>query len=150
MKKLCILTCLIFLCFLPLIAEEKPFNTGRSSTKALLWSIIPGGGQIYNKQYIKAGIDIAAECLLIGTAIQYHIWMNDAYSNYEQTHNDAYYDEYNFYYQQRQNMLWWWATVKLLSFLDSYVDAKMFNYNERKKKLDLEFEGLGVSLRYNF
>ncbi len=150
MKKIYILTFIIILLSTNLLAEEKPFNTGRSSTKALLWSIIPGGGQIYNKQYVKAGIDILAESLLLGTAIQYHIEMNDAYSLYKQTHNQAYYDEYNYYYQQQQNMLWWWATVKLLAVLDAYVDAKLFNFNEKKKKLDLEFEGLGMSLRYNF
>ncbi len=150
MKKICLTTFIIILLFTNLLAEEKPFNTGRSSTKALLWSIIPGGGQIYNKQYVKAGIDILAESLLLGTAIQYHIEMNDAYSLYEQTHSQAYYNEYNYYYQQRQNMLWWWATVKLLAVLDAYVDAKLFNFNEKKKKLDLEFEGLGMSLRYNF
>ena len=140
----------IFLFSTNLVAEKKPFNTGRSSTKALLWSIIPGGGQIYNKQYVKAGIDILAESLLIGTAINYRIKMNDAYSLYEQTHSQAHYDEYNYYYQQQQNMIWWWATVKLLALLDAYIDAKMYNFNEKKKKLDLEFEGLGMSLRYNF
>jgi len=150
MKKTFILIFLFILLSTNLIAEDKPFNAGRSSTKALLWSIIPGGGQIYNKQYVKAGIDILAESLLLGTAIQYHIEMNDAYSLYEETHNQAYYDEYNYYYQQQQNMLWWWATVKLLAVLDAYVDAKLFNFNEKKKKLDLEFEGLGMTLRYNF
>jgi len=136
MKKICILIFIIILCSANLIAEDKPFNTGRSSTKALLWSTIPGGGQIYNKQYVKAGIDILAESLLLGTAIQYHIEMNDAYSLFEQTHNQAYYDEYNYYYQQQQNMLWWWATVKLLALLDAYIDAKLFNFNEKKKKLE--------------
>ncbi|MBN2017109.1 MAG: hypothetical protein JW794_03095 [Candidatus Cloacimonetes bacterium] len=149
MKKILVFLSLVFFITSILLAGEK-FDTGRSSTKALLWSIIPGGGQIYNKQYIKAGIDIAAESMLIGTAIQYHIWMNDAYSRYEQSHSDTDYDEYNYYYQQRQNMLWWWATVKLLALVDAYVDAKLFNYNEKKKTLDVEFEGLGVSLRYNF
>jgi hypothetical protein len=150
MKKIMLLASIIVICSANLIAEEKSFDTGRSSTKALLWSFIPGGGQIYNKQYIKAGIDILAESLLIGTAIHYHTKMNDAYSLYEQTQTQAHYDEYNYYYQQQQNMIWWWATVKLLALLDAYVDAKMYNYNEKKKKLDFEFEGLGMSLRYSF
>jgi len=150
MKKIWLIAFVIFLFSTNLVAEKKSFNTGRSSTKALLWSIIPGGGQIYNKQYVKASIDILAESLLIGTAINYHIKMNDAYSLYEQTHSQAHYDEYNYYYQQQQNMIWWWATVKLLALLDAYIDAKMYNFNEKKNKLDLEFEGLGMSLRYNF
>ena len=150
MKKFFLLAFLIIIFSVNLIAEEKPFDSGRSSTKALLWSIIPGGGQFYNKQYVKAGIDILAESLIIGTAIHYHLKMIDAYALYEQTHSQAHYDQYNYYYQQQQNMVWWWATVKLLSLLDAYIDAKMFNYNEKKKKLDLEFEGLGISLRYNF
>ncbi|MCD6330438.1 MAG: hypothetical protein J7M10_08900 [Candidatus Cloacimonetes bacterium] len=150
MKKFFLLAFLIIIFSVNLIAEEKPFDSGRSSTKALLWSIIPGGGQFYNKQYVKAGIDILAESLIIGTAIHYHLKMIDAYALYEQTHSQAHYDQYNYYYQQQQNMVWWWATVKLLSLLDAYIDAKMFNYNEKMKKLDLEFEGLGMSLRYNF
>ena len=150
MKKIWLLAVLVVIFSINLLAEENTFNTGRSSTKALLWSVIPGGGQIYNKQYVKAGIDILAESLLIGTAIHYHTKMNDAYSLYKQTHAQAHYDEYNYYYQQQQNMIWWWATVKLVALLDAYVDAKMYNYNEKKKKLDFEFEGLGMSLRYNF
>lgn len=132
------------------LSAEPPFDSGRDPTTAILLSAIPGGGQVYNKQYIKAGIDILAESFLIGTAIHYHIKMNDAYSLYQETLNPYYFDEYNYYYKHRQNMIWWWATVKLLAVIDAYVDAKMFNFNEKKKKIDLEFEGLGMSLRYNF
>lgn len=142
--------CLILITCVQLGAEEKSFDSGRNPTTAMLLSALPGGGQIYNKQYIKASIDIIAESLLIGTAIRYHIKMNNAYSQYEHTHNQAFYDEYNFYYQHRQNMIWWWATVKLLAVIDAYVDAKMFNFNEKKQKIDLEFEGLGLSLKYHF
>ncbi len=148
--KRAIVIILILLTYQQVFAEDGPFFSGRNPTTAMLLSAIPGGGQIYNKQYIKAGIDILAESLLIGTAINYHIKMSDAYSQYEETHNQAFYDEYNFYFQHRQSMLWWWATVKLLAVIDAYVDAKMFNFNEKKKKLDVEFQGLGMSIKYRF
>ena len=57
---------------------------GKSSTAALLWSIIPGGGQIYNEAYWKIPIVIGAY-----TACTYAItWNNNALSEYQNAYRD--------------------------------------------------------------
>ena len=69
-------------------AEEKqPEVTqkkGKSSTAALLWSLIPGGGQIYNESYWKIPIVIGAY-----TACTYAItWNNNALTEYQNAYRD--------------------------------------------------------------
>ncbi len=57
---------------------------GKNSTAALLWSIIPGGGQIYNEAYWKIPIVIGAY-----TACTYAItWNNNALSEYQNAYRD--------------------------------------------------------------
>ena len=57
---------------------------GKSSKAALLWSIIPGGGQIYNEAYWKIPIVIG-----IYTACTYAItWNNAALTEYQNAYRD--------------------------------------------------------------
>ncbi|NHZ87343.1 MAG: hypothetical protein GWP19_15980, partial [Planctomycetia bacterium] len=42
----------------------------KTPKKAVLWSILPGGGQIYNGKYLKAGILITLESLAIWQSIE--------------------------------------------------------------------------------
>ena len=66
----------------PLSETQKP--KGKSSKAALLWSIIPGGGQIYNEAYWKIPIVIG-----IYTACTYAItWNNTALMEYQNAYRD--------------------------------------------------------------
>lgn len=63
---------------------ELTHKKGKNSTAALLWSIIPGGGQIYNEAYWKIPIVIGAY-----TACTYAItWDNNALSEYQNAYRD--------------------------------------------------------------
>ncbi|NHZ85904.1 MAG: hypothetical protein GWP19_08495, partial [Planctomycetia bacterium] len=52
------------------------FGQGIDSTniktprKAALWSMLPGGGQIYNGKYLKAGILITLESLAVWQSVE--------------------------------------------------------------------------------
>jgi hypothetical protein len=131
------------------ISEDIP---KKNATKAMLYSlVIPGGGQFYNQKYLKAGIDFAAESILIGYTLHYHIKMNDAYDKYKQNPEmPNYYDEYSRYYEKRQSIFWWFGAVKFMSVVDAFVDAKIYNYEEKKRKIELRFGGDKVSLNYRF
>lgn len=125
--------------------------TGRNSTKAIIYSaFLPGGGQFYNKKYLKGTLNVIAEVTLIGLGIHYHTKMNNAYNQYENTHADADYNKYARYYEKQQNIIWWFAALKFFSVLDAFVDAKLFNYEEKKKRLDILFEESKISLRLKF
>jgi TM2 domain-containing membrane protein YozV len=123
----------------------------KNATKAMLLSLfVPGGGQFYNDKYIKGGIEAAGEAILIGYTIHYHNKMNDAYSLYEQTGLETDYDSYNSYYEKRQNMFWWLGALKFVSVVDAFIDAKLYNYEQKKKSIELRFEGMSVALEYRF
>lgn len=154
-KKVLYFISLLFLFSNILSGETKdsiPENlTERNATKAMLYSLlIPGGGQFYNKKYIKSAIEFTAETLLIGFTLHYHIKMNNAYEKYEQTQNQEDYNKYSNLYEKRQSMFWWLSALKFLSVIDSFVDAKLYNFDEKKKKIELRFEGNSVSLNYRF
>lgn len=125
--------------------------TGKSGTKAIIYSaLIPGGGQIYNDKYIKAGVAVGLEVLFLGSGIYYQVEGDKAWDKYEQTGDTTYYNEYSDYHLKSQSMLWWFFSVKFLSVLDAYVDAKLYNYDSKKRQLELELSGNSISLNYRF
>lgn len=125
--------------------------TGRDATKAILYSaFIPGGGQFYNKKYVKSGIVLGLETVFLGTGIYYQIKREQAWDDYAQSGDQADYDHYNDYHIKSQSMYWWFFAVKFMSVLDAYVDAKLYNYNEKKRQLELRLETNSVSINYRF
>ena len=151
-KKTLFLILILILLINLLYAESKEKLQKRNATKAVLYSLfVPGGGQLYNKKYLKAGIEFTAESILIGYTIHYQIKINDAWDRYLQTKNYEEYSRcYDKYNPKQQNMLWWLAIFKFLSVVDAFVDAKLYNYEEKKKKIELKFKGIAVSLDYRF
>lgn len=132
-------------------AEVTEKHTGRNATKAIIYSaIIPGGGQVYNNDYLKAGIAMGVELTFLGSGIYYQVQSNKAWDDYEESGNQQDYNQYNDYHLKSQSMYWWFFSVKFLSVVDAYVDAKLFNYDKKKRKLDLELGNNSISLNYKF
>lgn len=136
--------------------EAKPFSP--NSTTAVLCSIIPGGGQIYNRVYWKIPIVIGAY-----TACYYAItWNNNNLSDYatafrdiksdkpmENTswhdfvpygvnpetyvNNSSFHDQLrrgrDFYRRNRDLSIIITAAVYALFMIDSYVDAELYNFD---------------------
>ena len=88
----------------------------KSPKKAALWSILPGGGQIYNGKYIKAGIIIALETLAIRQSI-----ING--NEYKATEKDK-------YLTQRNENAWWALFIHVYGTLDAVVDSHLKPFNE--------------------
>jgi len=93
-----------------------------SPKKAALWSIIPGGGQIYNRQYWKAGAVLVAEA--------FYIWQfNENRLNYK------YYDENtnllsrSRYLDKRNKYAWWIGFVWAYGMLDAVVEAHLHQFD---------------------
>jgi hypothetical protein len=146
MKKIYILFLIIIISF-PLVSQEvakKPFKA------AALSFFIPGGGQFYNESYWKFGAVVAIEGSLIGLYTYHFIKENDYYDKYEKTLDTKYYDKYTDYYNKRQNDLWWLGTAIFLSTLDAFVDAHLFDFEEKKQKIHLKFEDKKLILSYRF
>ena len=84
----------------------------KTPKKAALWSILPGGGQIYNGKYLKAGIIITLESLAVWQSIE-----NGQNYKIDQS-NDAFLTDRNKY-------AWWAFFVHIYGMLDAVVDSHM-------------------------
>ncbi|MGH7493986.1 MAG: DUF5683 domain-containing protein [bacterium] len=81
---------------------------------------IPGWGQYYNGQKIKAALAMAAEVGEIGTAIYWDMRAKKAST-----------PEEKFIYQDYRNQAYWFlAGTILLSMLDAYVDGQLADFDE--------------------
>lgn len=88
----------------------------KTPRKAALWSIIPGGGQIYNGKYLKAGILIALESLAIWQSVENGIEYNNT--------------EENKFLNDRNGYAWWALFFHIYGTLDAVVDSHLQPFNE--------------------
>lgn len=131
---------------------EKPWPTG-----ALLRSaIVPGWGQVYNGQYIKAVIYGGTEMALAYTTIHYWKQMDTHQKNFMNSTNRTYQAQEYFYYQNsrdnRNLFLWLTGLTFFISIFDAYVDAHFADFNEQDKAFDAYLtpkkDGLYLSLNF--
>jgi len=147
MMKKTTLMILILILTLTCFAQEikkKPLKA------AALSFIIPGGGQFYNESYLKFGLVCALEGSLIGLTIYHHFKGEDYYDKYKMTENEQDYNKYIDYYYKKQNDLWWLGVTIFLSTVDAYVDAHLFNFEEKKRDIHFKFDGKSIGFIYNF
>ena len=117
--------------------------------------IVPGGGQIYNKKFIKAGIYIAAESIFIYGAIKQDQRLNDARDLITEMKDEPVpdlhkIDYYEFltdrYKKERNNFIWLSIGTILLSAGDAYVDSY---FSEFKRDIFSKGDKLTVSPIYS-
>ncbi|MCD4829857.1 MAG: hypothetical protein K8R90_10555 [Candidatus Cloacimonetes bacterium] len=146
------------LCLLLVVGAAMPlvaaYDTGRQPLKAAALSLaVPGGGQVYNSEFIKAALILGIEGWFLGSAIYHNAKMNDAYDNAQNATGDdfAHWEsEYNRHYNSRQSDYWWLGTTVFLSVIDAFVDAHLYNYKSEKQRLRLKFNPEGVALSWQF
>ncbi len=146
---------IVLLLVLPGLAIcEDGFQTGKSPAKAALMSLfVPGAGQIYNESYYKAGGVIILEGVLIGLLINDHNEAEKAYDRAKRSSDDDFdywADRYYKYYDRRQNDMWWLGITMLLSGIDAYVDAHLYNYETLREDIHLKFEDNKVMISWEF
>lgn len=91
----------------------------RSPGKALFYSIIPGGGQLYNHRPLKA--------LLFAGAFTYF--------TYEYLNKDDIYqnDKLNeTLHRERNDQVWLMALTWVLNVADAYIEAQLWDFDEYK------------------
>ncbi len=93
----------------------------KSPNGAMLRSLLfPGWGQLYNNQKTKAILVVAAQGTLIAIAVHHH---NRAKENVANP------DEHEFYIDKRNQTFWFMGGVTLLSMLDAYIDAYLYDFD---------------------
>lgn len=97
--------------------QEIDSTSIKTPRKAALWSILPGGGQIYNEKYLKAGIIITLESLAIWQSIE-----NGKNYNIDNS-NDM-------YLINRNKFAWWAFFIHIYGMLDAVVDSHLEPFNQ--------------------
>lgn len=144
MKKLILILLICLMSFAVFGNEKKPLKA------AALSLLIPGGGQYYNESYVKFSVVALTETSLLGYSIFSRTRAERSYDDYLLSMNEADYNKYADYYADSQNGLWWTGTVVFLSVIDAYVDAHLFDFDEKKKSIHLKFEEDKMMLVWNF
>ncbi|MCH8012978.1 MAG: hypothetical protein IIA61_13710 [Candidatus Marinimicrobia bacterium] len=84
-------------------------------SKAVLYSLIPGGGQVYNGKYLKAILIMSA-----GVYSAYNFILNrNLYLNTDTTVNRSRYRE------RRNKFAWWVGFVYIYGLIDAMVDSHL-------------------------
>ena len=120
------LALMIFLAPLQSSAQADSLAVERVPKKAVIYSIIPGGGQIYNRQYLKAALVLGAE---IYSAYNFQ----GSRDNYNSTGLES-------YRQDRNKYAWWMGFAYIYGLLDALVDSHLSAFDERDPELDKEYE----------
>ena len=111
----------VFLSFIIIISfsfgQEIDSTKLKTPKKAALWSILPGGGQVYNGKYLKAGIIITLESLAIWQSI-------------ENGHNYKGDNSNDLYLINRNKYAWWAFFVHVYGMLDATVDRHLEPFNQ--------------------
>jgi hypothetical protein len=116
----------------------------KNPTGALLRSLaLPGWGQLYNEQYLKCGLVLLAEGLLIGGTIVEHGRAENDHSVYQDLSlgdevREAAWRRYSRRIDKRNTYLWYLAGAKFLSMVDAYVDAHLYRFDEGPFAVDVE------------
>ena len=93
----------------------------KNPTGAMLRSIaFPGWGQWYNGKRFKAVIVFGAEAGIIVNTIYQNQKVQKSKSKFER----------DFYLENRRLSNWWLAGAILLSMIDAYVDAHLYDFDE--------------------
>jgi len=116
--------------------------------------LFPGGGQIYNKEYVKAGIVIGIQGALIGTAVYHHgksrdyqVLADNSTDIYEQQLYQYQSDDYR---DRVRSDFWWMGITMALSAIDAYVDAHMQDFDSEKERIHLKFDKDKVLINFSF
>ena len=117
---------IIFLVPLQSSAQSDSSAVERLPKKAVFYSIIPGGGQIYNGKYLKAVLVLGAE---IYSAYNFQV----SRDNYNSTGLES-------YRQDRNKYAWWMGFAYIYGLLDALVDSHLSAFDERDPELDKEYK----------
>jgi hypothetical protein len=130
---------LLFFFIISTFSFGQEFDSTKIKTpkNAALWSMLPGGGQIYNGKYLKAGIIITLESLAIWQSIENG-------KNYKaENSNDS-------YLTNRNKYAWWAFFVHIYGMLDAVVDRHLEPFNPimegdiiKEKRIEKELDPNG-------
>jgi hypothetical protein len=149
--------------WVPAVAPAPPDTTTRRVRPFFVMArsaIVPGWGQVYNRQPLKAVAVVAGEGFLIYKIFQELDLENQAIDRQvaaipdSPEYDTAVADELT-HYNRKVNWIWWTAAAHLLQMADAYVDAHFLNFDAEFGPAEARSDSRGarrvtLSLRIRF
>ena len=110
-------------------AQDSTATEPKSPKKAVAYSIIPGGGQLYNGKKIKAALMFGAQFWMLykfqTNRSAYNLWDDGSYMKPRE------------YYRDNRNKYAWYSTfVYIYNLADALVDSHLSDFDEKDEKVD--------------
>jgi len=108
-----------------------------------LSAVIPGAGQFYTENYLKGIIVFSAETYLMFNTINFYSDYRENRRLFRETGIDSFRIKRDIAEDNLYEFIWWDAFVYMLSLLDAYIDAELYNFEmdfkvkENKKEIKL-------------
>ncbi len=117
-------------------SSDTVFRKKKSATVAMLASmVLPGAGQIYNESYWKApvvwGFGAYFYSVYRDQNTQYQFFRSEYAASVDSTNTEGITGlkkQRDFYFSQRNTFGWYLAITYVLTLVDAYVDASLFNF----------------------
>ena len=136
----------------------------QNPTAALFKSmLVPGLGQIGNRQYVKAGVIIGLQTWLVSSAIKHGNDASDWRKQFEASTNNAernvLYDNYLGSKDERNKFTWFAVIVTFVSMFDAFSDAHLSGFpkepGNKSQEINLTFRpsedsGVKAIVSYSF
>ena len=110
-------------------AQDSTSVVIKSPRKALTYSLISGGGQLYNGKKIKAA-------LIFGTQLWMLYQFQDNRSAYNSWEDGSYAESREYYRNNRNKYAWYSAFVYIYNLADALVDSHLSDFDENDEKFD--------------
>lgn len=98
-------------------ASKVDSSSAKSAGRALVYSFVPGGGQLYNGKPMKA-------LLFSGTFLYFYIEYLGAQSDFESDPTSG------SLHRTRNDKVWLMALTWTLNLIDAYVDASLWDFDK--------------------
>ena len=110
-------------------AQDSTLMARKTPKKAVVYSIIPGGGQLYNGKKIKAALMFGAQFWMVyqfqTNRSAYNLWDDGSYMKLRE------------YYRDNRNKYAWYSTfVYIYNLADALVDSHLSDFDEKDEKVD--------------
>jgi len=97
-------------------------------------AVVPGWGQLYNHQFIKAALVAAGEGFIIYKTLDELKLENEAIDRVASLpagpDQDLAFEEQTVHYNRKISWIWWGVAAHLLSMADAYVDAHLSTFED--------------------
>jgi len=108
--------------------SEEPPSEAWTTIKS---GLVPGWGQLVNKEPLKAGLFFGAWAFFAGQAIVAEQDRKDAQEAFDASGEASDMEAVNEAVDRRNSRLWWMGGVAIFSMLDAYVDVHFWKFEEQ-------------------